>query len=68
MAYNNLPGACTHMTEANIVTPTWGWIRRPDPGLWDRIGPSNPVHATEGNLRRMAISRCTDYLSTLGRR
>ncbi len=64
----HLPGACDHMTESDVVAPAWGWVRHPEPGVWGRIGEGHPVHATEGNVRLTAVTRCSTCLATLGGR
>lgn len=61
----HLPGACDHMTEADVAIPSWGWIRNPEPGVWDRISAGNPVQATGGNLQRVATTRCSSCLGSL---
>lgn len=53
----HLPG-CTHIVPADIRPPVYGWVPAPSPGAWRRLAPSSPLHATQGNVERMAVSRC----------
>lgn len=53
----HLPG-CGHIDPADIQPPLYGWVLTPSPGAWRRLAPSHPLHATQGNTERAAVSRC----------
>lgn len=47
-----------HIDLADIRPPVYGWVPAPATGAWRRLGPSNPLKATHGNIERSAVSRC----------
>ncbi|MET8704375.1 hypothetical protein ABZW10_36800 [Kitasatospora sp. NPDC004723] len=55
----HLPG-CPHIVPADVQPPVYGWVLDPAPGAWRRLSDSGPLHATAGNLKRSAVSRCQD--------
>jgi hypothetical protein len=61
----HLPGACRHLTEADVKGTTWGWIPLPDAGQWERISETSPAKATEGNVKLIATKRCRDCASAV---
>ncbi|MCO5968956.1 RcnB family protein [Actinoallomurus soli] len=63
----HVPGACTHMTEEQVLDPEngWGWIPDPHPALWDRVSAEHPAQATEGDTSRVAKARCESCAATL---
>jgi hypothetical protein len=63
----HIPGACSHMTEEDVLGRDngWGWIPNPDPALWHRISTDHPVQATEGDTSRAAKDRCSTCAASL---
>ncbi|MEW1902105.1 hypothetical protein [Streptomyces sp. NPDC086147] len=53
----HLPG-CGHIEPADVRAPRYGWVAAPSPGAWRRLASSHPLRATEGNVERVAVSRC----------
>ncbi|MFJ4826088.1 hypothetical protein ACIP5L_22740 [Streptomyces bacillaris] len=51
------PG-CNHLSDSEIRAPKFGWVTDPAPNAWRLIAEERPLHATQGNVDRIAVRRC----------
>ncbi|GAB1822287.1 hypothetical protein HerbRD11066_54510 [Herbidospora sp. RD11066] len=53
-----------HFPPPEVFTREWGQVLAPAHGVWQRIGPGQPLWASSGNLERSAETRCSDCART----